>query len=93
MPDKTSLFILCCPACGKFWAPLPKDNPDPMVAVGKGAQNFPAIVNAAKGNTKWMIIEMDVVATDVYQAIQDSYDYLVKNNFAQVRKLAGSLLL
>ena len=61
---------------------LPKDNPDPMVAVGKGTQNFPAIVNAAKGNTKWMIIEMDVVATDVYQAIEDSYNYLLKNNFA-----------
>jgi sugar phosphate isomerase/epimerase len=66
---------------------LPKDNPDPMVAAGKGAQNFPAIVNAAKGNTKWMIIEMDVVATDVYQAIQDSYDYLVKNNFGIGKKI------
>jgi sugar phosphate isomerase/epimerase len=30
---------------------LPKDNPDPMTAVGKGTQNFPAIVQAADGNT------------------------------------------
>lgn len=29
-----------------------------------------------------MVIEMDVVAMDVYQAIKDSRDYLVKNKFA-----------
>jgi sugar phosphate isomerase/epimerase len=58
---------------------LPKDNPDPMVAVGKGVQNFPAIVKAANGNTEWMVIEMDKTATDVYAAIRDSYEYLKKN--------------
>lgn len=62
---------------------LPADNPDPMVAVGKGSQNFPAIMKAADGNTEWMIVEMDKVATDVFAAIQDSYDYLVKNGFAK----------
>jgi sugar phosphate isomerase/epimerase len=61
---------------------LPKDNPDPMVALGKGVQNFPAIVKAADDNIKWMVIEMDVVATDVFQAIEDSYNYLLKNKFA-----------
>ena len=65
---------------------LPKDNPDPMVAVGKGAQDFPAIVKAANGSTEWMIVEMDKTATDVFQAIQDSYDYLVKNKLARGQK-------
>jgi sugar phosphate isomerase/epimerase len=65
---------------------LPKDNPDPMVAVGKGSQNFPAIVKAANGNTEWMVVEMDVTATDVFAAIRDSYYYLVKNGFAKGKK-------
>src|SRR6185295_3251111 len=58
---------------------LPDDNPDPMVEVGKGTQDFPAIVKAANGNTEWMIVEMDKTATDIFQALQDSYDYLTKN--------------
>ncbi len=41
---------------------LPADNPDPMTAVGKGTQNFPAIVRAAGNNTKWMVVEMEKVA-------------------------------
>jgi len=57
---------------------LPKDNPDPMVAVGKGAQNFPAILKAANGNTEWLVVEMDKTATDVYKAIEESYAYLKK---------------
>ncbi|MBS1597413.1 MAG: sugar phosphate isomerase/epimerase [Bacteroidetes bacterium] len=62
---------------------LPKDNPDPMVPVGKGTQNFPAIVKAANGNTEWMVIEMDKTATDVFAAIHDSYQYLEKNNLGK----------
>jgi sugar phosphate isomerase/epimerase len=62
---------------------LAEDNPDPMVALGKGVQNFPAIVKAANGNVKWMVIEMDVVATDVFEAIKESRDYLLKNKFAE----------
>lgn len=62
---------------------LPSDKPEPMVAVGKGIQNFPAIAKAANGNTEWMIVEMDVTATDVFAAIRDSYDYLVKNKLAK----------
>jgi len=65
---------------------LPADNPDPMVAVGKGSQNFPAIVKAANGHTQWMVVEMDKVATDLFTAIQDSYTYLVKNKLARGKK-------
>ncbi len=61
---------------------LAEDNPDPMVPLGKGVQNFPAIVKAADSNVKWMVIEMDVVASDVFQAVKESRDYLLKNKFA-----------
>ena len=59
-----------------------------MVALGKGIQNFPAIVQAANGNTEWMIVEMDKTATDVFEALKESYDYLVRNKMATGRKPA-----
>jgi len=58
---------------------LPNDVPDPMTAVGKGTQNFPAIVQAADGNTEWMVVEMDKTAGDVFVALKESYDYLISN--------------
>jgi sugar phosphate isomerase/epimerase len=61
---------------------LPKDVPDPMTAVGKGTQNFPAIVQAAEGNTEWMVVEMDKTAGDVFVALKESYDYLISNKLA-----------
>ena len=57
---------------------LADDNPDAMVAVGKGTQDFPSIIKAADGNTQWLIVEMDKTEGDVFEALQDSYDYLVK---------------
>ena len=61
---------------------LIKDKPDPMVPLGRGAQDVPAIAQAARGHIEWMVIEMDVVAMDVYRAIGESKDYLLKNRFA-----------
>ena len=58
------------------------DNPDPMTAVGKGTQNFPAIINAATGNPDWMVIEMDKTATDVFVALKESFDYMINNKLA-----------
>ena len=66
----------------RYTESLGKDEPEPMTAVGQGTQDFPAIVNAAQGNTKWMIIEMDVTASDTFQAIEESYVYLTKNGLA-----------
>ncbi len=63
---------------------LPKDVPDPMTAVGKGTQNFPAIVKAADGNTEWMVVEMDKTAGDVFVALKESYDYLINNKLAMI---------
>ena len=62
---------------------LGKDEPEPMVAVGRGTQNFPEMVEAAAGHTKWMIVEMDRVEQDVFQAIADSFEYLVQNKLAR----------
>jgi sugar phosphate isomerase/epimerase len=63
---------------------LPKDNPDPMTAVGQGTQNFKNIVQAADGNTEWMVVEMDKTAGDVFVALKESYDYLVSNKMVRV---------
>ena len=62
---------------------LISDKPDPMVPLGKGTQNVPAIAKSAQAHIEWMVIEMDVVAMDVYRAIGESKEYLVKNRFAQ----------
>ena len=64
---------------------LPQDNPDPMTAVGKGSQNFPEIVKAADGNTEWMVVEMDKTSGDTFEALKDSYDYLINHKLARVR--------
>ena len=58
------------------------DYPDPMVAVRKGTQDFSAIVKAANGNTEWMVIEMDKTAGDIFETLQESYSYLIKNRMA-----------
>jgi sugar phosphate isomerase/epimerase len=63
---------------------LPKDIVEPMTPVGKGTQNFSAIVKAANGNTEWMVVEMDKVKGDVFEALKESYDYLVNNKLVRV---------
>ena len=64
---------------------LEEDNPDPMVAVGQGTLDFPAIAKAGKINTKWMIVELDNCATDMMDAVRESYVYLKKNKMAKGR--------
>jgi sugar phosphate isomerase/epimerase len=58
------------------WHPnLADDNPEPMTAVGKGTQAFPDIIKAAP-DTEWLVVEMDKVATDVFEALKESVNYL-----------------
>lgn len=57
---------------------------EPMVAVGKGTQDFGMIAEACGNDPKWMVIELDECATDVFQAVKDSVDYLTANNLAKV---------
>ncbi len=65
---------------------LADDNPDAMVAVGKGTQDFPSIIKAGGDNTQWLIVEMDKTEGDVFEALQDSYNYLVKEGLGNGRK-------
>ncbi|MBN1933583.1 MAG: sugar phosphate isomerase/epimerase [Anaerolineae bacterium] len=67
-----------------------KDGPavrdQPMTPIGTGVMDFPAIVQAGKGHTEWMIVELDRCATDMVQAVQESYDYLVGEGLARGSK-------
>ncbi len=59
-----------------------KDGPctieAPMVAVGEGKMDFPPIIQAARPNAKWLIVELDRCATDMLEAVEKSYKYLSK---------------
>lgn len=61
---------------------LAEDNPDPMTPVGKGTQDFPSIIKAAKNNTEWLVIEMDKTTIDVFDALKQSFDYMVGKGLA-----------
>lgn len=58
----------------------------PMLAVGDGIVDIPAVVRAGGANTKWMIVELDSCATDMLQAVVKSYAYLTKNGLATGRR-------
>jgi sugar phosphate isomerase/epimerase len=57
-----------------------KDGPGakdkPMLAVGEGIMDIPAILTAAKGACEWQIVELDSCATDMLEAVKKSYQYL-----------------
>ena len=60
---------------------------EPMLAAGKGKQDFPAIFKAANPNVlKWAIVELDACATDMMKAVEDSYNYLVGAGLATGNK-------
>lgn len=67
---------------------LAVDNPDPMTAVGKGTQDFPAIGRAGTGNVQWMVMEMDKVNGDVFAALEASVAYLTSNRLAEAKPAA-----
>ncbi len=57
----------------------------PMVALGEGALDIPAIVNASGGNAQWLIVELDQCATDMLEAVEKSYQYLVNKELGHGR--------
>jgi sugar phosphate isomerase/epimerase len=59
------------------------DRQDPMTAIGEGAMDFPRIVEAAGDHVQWMIVELDRCATDMLEAVEKSYRYLVGEGLAQ----------
>lgn len=66
-----------------------KDGPgvrgEPMLALGEGIMDIPAIVKAGQGHTEWLIVELDACATDMLEAVQKSYDYLVGHELGRGR--------
>jgi sugar phosphate isomerase/epimerase len=63
-----------------------KDGPavkdEPMVAVGDGVLDIPAIIEAGQDNTEWLIVELDKSDSDIMAAVLKSYDYLVGSGLA-----------
>ena len=50
------------------------------------AAGFPSIVKAGAGVTEWMVVEIDSCATDMMEAVERSYKYLVGNKLAAGKK-------
>lgn len=48
----------------------------PMCALGEGTLDFPAIFNAAPPTLEWLVVELDECATDIWEAIRRSFDFL-----------------
>jgi hypothetical protein len=54
-----------------------------MTAVGEGVMDFPGIIQAGEGSTEWLIVELDRCATDMMEAVEKSYKYLVGKGLAR----------
>jgi len=68
-----------------------KDGPlvekEPHTAVGSGKMDIPACVQAADPSVlRWLIVELDDCATDMMQAVRDSYAYLTGQGLAEGNK-------
>jgi sugar phosphate isomerase/epimerase len=63
----------------------PGGDPDAsMVAVGDGVIDVPGVLAAAPG-ARWHIIELDRCDTDMFEAVERSYHYLVDNKLSRGR--------
>jgi sugar phosphate isomerase/epimerase len=61
----------------------PADDKDsPMVAVGSGTLDWHSIIPAAS-SAEWLIVELDRSVSDMYEAVQNSYTYLVNEGLAR----------
>jgi sugar phosphate isomerase/epimerase len=67
-----------------------KDGPGsveaPMVAVGAGTLDVPGVVAASAGSAQWLIVELDRCATDMLEAVEKSYGYLIGKGLARGNK-------
>jgi sugar phosphate isomerase/epimerase len=60
------------------------EPPSPMVAVGDGAVDIPGVLAAAP-DARWHVVELDRCATDMFDAVERSYDYLVRGGYSRGR--------
>ncbi len=67
-----------------------KDGPavrgQPMVAVGDGTLDIPAIIQAAENSAEWLVVELDECASDMLTAVEKSYYYLTSKGLARGNK-------
>jgi sugar phosphate isomerase/epimerase len=68
-----------------------KDGPlvreQPMLAVGTGKMPTRKVIEAADaGVLRWLVVELDSCATDMLQAVRDSYDWLTREGLARGRR-------
>jgi len=68
-----------------------KDGPlvqgEPHVALGAGKMDIPAVIQAADPEVlEWLVVELDECATDMAQAVAESYAYLVENALGEGNK-------
>ena len=54
-----------------------------QVPAGKGSMDFPSIVEAAGQNTKWMIVEFDEYAGDIFGGMKASAAFLTSKGLAE----------
>ncbi|MEA2009010.1 MAG: sugar phosphate isomerase/epimerase [Chloroflexota bacterium] len=50
-----------------------------QLPAGQGTLDIPAILQASSDDTEWLIVEFDHCATDVLDAVQESYRYLTED--------------
>lgn len=66
-----------------------KDGPatmdDAMTAVGDGILDFAAIAKASQDTAEWWLVELDRCATDMLQAVEKSYQYIIQRGYAHGR--------
>jgi sugar phosphate isomerase/epimerase len=65
----------------------PCDMEAPMTALGEGVVNIPEVVGAGAGSTEWLVVELDRCATDLTEAVQKSYQYLIGKGLARGNKI------
>lgn len=58
----------------------------PMQALGEGVMDIAGLVEAGGEATEWIIVELDRCATDMLEAVEKSYTYLIKNGLARGNK-------
>jgi len=59
----------------------------PHTAVGQGVLDFPAITGTADPEVlRWLIVELDECATDMLEAVANSYRYLTRTGLGYGRK-------
>lgn len=61
----------------------PGNREEPMLAVGEGIMDFHEVIKAGEGHTEWQIVELDRCGTDMMEAVEKSYQYLVGEGLAR----------